>query len=106
MKKDPRITVGSEKDYEPTYSNSMPPVTAATSVERERGERHGAKQGILATQSEGPQGSQGRRPAPSAVETAKEVPGCHAECVKAQVGENRYPINKHVEEKRECGPNN
>jgi hypothetical protein len=40
------------------------------------------------------------------VPAAKVVKGKALECVRQQVGENRYPINSHVGEKKEFGPNN
>lgn len=45
-------------------------------------------------------------PKASAVETAKVEPGVAVRCAKEQTGENRYPINSHVESKKEFGPNN
>lgn len=45
-------------------------------------------------------------PKASTVETAKDNPGTTVRCAKEQTGENRYAINKHVEEKKEHGPNN
>jgi uncharacterized protein with von Willebrand factor type A (vWA) domain len=65
-----------------------------------------APSGVHSTQPEGPQGSQGRRPQPMKVEDAKEVPGAAVKAGKVQTGENRYPINSYVQQKKEHGPNN
>ena len=45
-------------------------------------------------------------PKASAVEEAKCEPGTTVRCAKEQTGENRYPINSHVEKKLEYGSNN
>lgn len=47
----PRMSeTGSPKDYEPTYGN--PKRSTSNDVAYEKGERHGAKQGVLETQQE------------------------------------------------------
>ncbi len=53
-----------------------------------------------------PEGRTALSPVNNNVEAAKEVKGKTLECVRQQVGENRYPINSHVAEKKEFGPNN
>jgi hypothetical protein len=45
-------------------------------------------------------------PVDNKVPAAKEEKGKTLECVRQQVGENRYPINSHVGEKKEFGSNN
>jgi hypothetical protein len=40
------------------------------------------------------------------VTEAKVEKGVAVACQRKQTGENRYPINSHVEEKKEYGPNN
>ncbi len=58
--------------------------------------------GVHSTQ---PEGRAGLPPA-SAVEECKCETGVTVRCAKQQTGENRYPINSHVETKKEFGPNN
>lgn len=53
-----------------------------------------------------PEGRMGLPPVDNNVGEAKEDKGATLRCVKKQVGENRYPINSHVEEKKEYGSNN
>jgi len=45
-------------------------------------------------------------PKSEAVTEAKVEKGVAVKCAKQQTGENRYPINSHVEKKLEFGPNN
>lgn len=45
-------------------------------------------------------------PPAQAVTEAKAEPGTAVRCAKEQTGQNRYPINSHVAEKKEFGPNN
>lgn len=45
-------------------------------------------------------------PKSSEVTEAKVEKGVAVKCAKQQTGENRYPINSHVEQKKEFGPNN
>ena len=61
-----------------------------------------AASGVIESQPETRKGL----PPSEAVKEATEDKGAHRRCVKQQVGENRYPINSHVEEKKEYGPNN
>jgi hypothetical protein len=48
------------------------------------------------------------RPTPpvQTVTTAEVKTGTAVRCAKDQTGMNRYPINSHVAEKKEAGPNN
>lgn len=45
-------------------------------------------------------------PKAESVTTAESKTGVTIKCARQQTGENRYAINRHVEEKREFGPNN
>ncbi len=58
--------------------------------------RHGAKQGVLRTQAEGPQGAQGERPAAQQVRTAVVDKEAAKKCADKQVGSNRQYINESV----------
>lgn len=65
--------------------------------------------GIHSTQPEvGGQSYPGRAlpPVDNSVPDAKCEPGTAVRCAKEQTGENRYPMNSHVAEKKEHGPNN
>lgn len=66
-----------------------------------------AKSGVTSQQEVGGQSYLGRPvPKASAVEEAKVEKGAAVRCAKQQTGENRFPINSHVAEKKEFGPNN
>jgi len=70
-------------------------------MEKESGAGHPS--GVHSSQ---PEGRTGLPPADNNVEAAKEDKGKTLECVRQQVGENRYAINSHVAAKKEFGPNN
>jgi hypothetical protein len=66
-----------------------------------------AKSGVQQQKEVGGQSYPGRAlPPTQAVTEAKDAPGTTVRCAKEQTGENRYPINSHVAEKKEFGPNN
>lgn len=58
--------------------------------------------GVHSTQPEGRAGL----PPVVGVKDAECEPGTTIKCVKEQTGENRYPMNSHIEKKKEFGPNN
>jgi hypothetical protein len=64
--------------------------------------------GVLETQKEvGGQSYPGRAlPPTQAVKDAVEKSGVTKQCVKDQVGDNRLPLNSHVKETKQFGPNN
>jgi hypothetical protein len=45
-------------------------------------------------------------PPSQAVTDAKVEPDVAIKCAKIQNGENRYPINSHIEKEKQFGPNN
>ncbi|VVB52088.1 Uncharacterised protein [uncultured archaeon] len=61
-----------------------------------------AASGVIKTQPE----CRESLPPSEAVKVAEAEKGAAVRCAKQQVGENRYPINSHVEDHKSFGPNN
>ena len=88
----PRLsTTGSPEDYKPTYGD--PKRSSSNDVAFEKEPRHGAVQGILETQAEGPQGNQGHRPAAEEVKTVQpREAGFAKKCADIQLQEQRQDL--------------
>lgn len=63
----------------------------------------GHASGVVESQ---PDGLSRALPKAMEVTTAKDNPGTAVRLARQQNGDNRLPINSHVEEKKEFGPNN
>lgn len=65
--------------------------------------------GVIESQQEvGGQSYPGRAlpPVDNNLPDAKDHPGTAVKCAKDQTGENRLPLNSHVRETKQFGPNN
>jgi hypothetical protein len=93
---------GPMEDHNPGNPWPKKPFAVSKSYDVYGSQSGDATSGVISSQ---PEGRKSLPPA-SAVEDAKEVKGAAVRCAKQQTGENRYPINSHVETKKEFGPNN
>jgi hypothetical protein len=93
--------IGDPADYKPTYYHDAPMPKCSPSYSVYHDKTEAAKSGVTA-QKEG----RTSLPPSSSVTTAKVEEKVAVKCAQRQNGINRYPINKHVEEKKEFGPNN
>lgn len=98
--------MGSPDAYKPTYygDDTLPKKSPSYKVYTSDDQKAGdATSGVIKSQSDG----QSRAlPKSEAVTDAKVEDGTTVRCAKKQTGLNRYPINEHVEKKKEYGPNN
>lgn len=97
---------GSPNDYKPTYYGDDTLAKHSPSYAVYHDKTDAASSGVLRTQDQGPQGSNGRRPPVQQVTEAKEETGTTIRCIQKQTGLNRYPINEHEEKEKHHGPNN
>lgn len=70
-------------------------------MEKESGAGHAS--GVIESQ---PEGRASLPPVNNDVPAAKADEGAHARAVKVQLGENLKPLNSHVKESQQYGPNN
>lgn len=94
---------GESKDHNPGNPGHERPFPVSKSYDVYGGHAGEGTSGVIESQSDG----QSRALPPSqAVETAKVEAGAAVRCAKVQTGENRLPMNSHVRDHKEFGPNN
>jgi hypothetical protein len=104
--------VGDPKDYESEYYGDKPLAKHSPSYDNSghmsSAERPAKSGGVLESQKEGHgQSYPGRAlPPTQTVKTAEVVKGAAIKAARKQVGDNRLPLNSHIRDKKEFGPNN
>lgn len=94
---------GESRDKNPGNPGHKHPFAVSQSYDVYGGHAGDAESGVCHTQ---PDGLSRALPKAEAVKDAEEDKGAYQRCVRKQLGENLKPMNSHVEEKEEFGPNN